>query len=152
MGVETQLIELFHQINRRLIHVMMPLIKERQFTVAEMFMLMRLSKGGPCRITDLASMIGIPASTSTGILDRLEGQGFVTRNQDPDDRRSVIVRATPKVHDLTGHILAPMEKTIKTVLSKMPETRVRSLVKDLQYVLEELEHKDYPGCKEAGKS
>ncbi|MDX1381138.1 MAG: MarR family transcriptional regulator [Xanthomonadales bacterium] len=38
----------------------------------------------------------ITKGTLTGIIDRLEDKGLVTRETDPEDRRSTIVRLTPE--------------------------------------------------------
>jgi DNA-binding MarR family transcriptional regulator len=41
----------------------------------------------------LARRAGLHPATMTGILDRLESGGWVARERDPSDRRSVVVRA-----------------------------------------------------------
>lgn len=50
--------------------------------------------------TALPSQLGVKLGLTTGsvtvMLDRLERLGHLTREPDPDDRRKVIVRATPK--------------------------------------------------------
>jgi DNA-binding MarR family transcriptional regulator len=43
--------------------------------------------------TEIANMTGLPTSTVTRVVNRLEAAGFVRRSPDPDDRRSVIVTA-----------------------------------------------------------
>jgi DNA-binding MarR family transcriptional regulator len=42
----------------------------------------------------------IPAATLTRQLDRLTGLGLVERELDPNDRRAVLVRLTPRAHKL----------------------------------------------------
>jgi DNA-binding MarR family transcriptional regulator len=51
---------------------------------------------GPLGIGDLAAAEGVAASTMTRLVDGLERDGLVGRGPDPDDRRGVLVRATPK--------------------------------------------------------
>ncbi|MDR3599683.1 MAG: MarR family transcriptional regulator [Desulfosporosinus sp.] len=43
------------------------------------------------KFKDLALKLSMDGATLTGILDRLERQGFVIRADDPEDRRSVLV-------------------------------------------------------------
>jgi len=52
---------------------------------------------GPLSPTALARRAGLHPATVTGILDRLQRGGWVTRERDPDaaDRRAVTVRALP---------------------------------------------------------
>ena len=48
---------------------------------------------GPLSPSALAQRSGLHPATITGILDRLERGGWVTRERDPSDRRGVLVRA-----------------------------------------------------------
>jgi DNA-binding MarR family transcriptional regulator len=52
-----------------------------------------LSREGPLSPTSLARLTGLHPATLTGILDRLERDGWIARDRDPDDRRGVVVRA-----------------------------------------------------------
>jgi DNA-binding MarR family transcriptional regulator len=51
-----------------------------------------LSRHGPLTPSDLARRAGLHPATMTGILDRLERAGWVTRDRDPSDRRAVLIR------------------------------------------------------------
>jgi DNA-binding MarR family transcriptional regulator len=51
---------------------------------------------GPISIGELAAAEGVRPPTMTRLVDGLERDGLVKREPDPDDRRGVIVRATPK--------------------------------------------------------
>ncbi len=51
---------------------------------------------GPLGIGELAAAEGVAAPTMTRLVDGLERDGLVGRGPDPDDRRGVLVRATPK--------------------------------------------------------
>jgi DNA-binding MarR family transcriptional regulator len=53
---------------------------------------------GPMTAGDLADLTGLTTGAITGVIDRLEKAGFVRREDDPNDRRRVIVRAIPKRH------------------------------------------------------
>lgn len=55
-----------------------------------------LSRNGPTGPTALARGVGVHPATMTGILDRLERDGWIARERDPDDRRAVLVRALPE--------------------------------------------------------
>ena len=53
-----------------------------------------ITKYGPLSPSALARRAGLHPATMTGILDRLEGGGWITRDRDPDatDRRAVTIR------------------------------------------------------------
>jgi DNA-binding MarR family transcriptional regulator len=54
-----------------------------------------ISRQGPLSPGALARRAGLHPATMTGILDRLERGGWVSRDRDPGDRRAVAVRALP---------------------------------------------------------
>ena len=53
-----------------------------------------ITRYGPLSPSALARRAGLHPATMTGILDRLEGGGWITRDRDPDatDRRAVTIR------------------------------------------------------------
>ena len=62
-----------------------------------------ISRHGPLSPSTVAKSARMHPATMTGILDRLERAGWITRERDPNDRRSVLVRAVPsRAHELFG--------------------------------------------------
>jgi DNA-binding MarR family transcriptional regulator len=53
----------------------------------------QIGREGPLSPTSLARLTGQHPATLTGILDRLERDGWIARERDPSDRRGVVVRA-----------------------------------------------------------
>ncbi|MFF0270087.1 MarR family winged helix-turn-helix transcriptional regulator [Kribbella sp. NPDC004536] len=53
---------------------------------------------GPLTPRQLAERTGLTSGTITGVIDRLEAHGFVTREPDPRDRRKVVV--TPSLEKI----------------------------------------------------
>src|SRR5437763_2158609 len=51
-----------------------------------------LSFSGRMTAGELAKQTGLTTASITGVVDRLEEAGFVTRERDPHDRRRVVVR------------------------------------------------------------
>jgi DNA-binding MarR family transcriptional regulator len=60
-----------------------------------------IGRHGPLSPTALARLAGLHAATVTGILDRLEKAGWITRDRDPEDRRAVVVEVQrERVHEI----------------------------------------------------
>lgn len=142
MNGEIQLMELFHQINSKIWKLLMPIFREKKLSIAEISVLMRMNRKAACRATELATMIGIPTSTVTGILDRLEKRGFLERSQDPNDRRSIQITVTPKTKEFIAGLMTPMEGMLRKAFRSMPDSRSRRLIEDLRFILETLEQQN----------
>ncbi len=64
---------------------------------------------GPCRISELVRVFGYKPSTLTGTLDRLEEAGFLTREPNAEDRRSVLIQVTPEGAEVAGALRRRLE-------------------------------------------
>src|SRR5262249_50118527 len=65
-------------------------------TVSQNYTLRDLYFKGPRSMSELAGQLGVPLSTMTGVVDQLEGKGYVERMDHPEDRRSLQVRLSPE--------------------------------------------------------
>jgi DNA-binding MarR family transcriptional regulator len=52
-----------------------------------------IDRYGPLRPSALARLAGLHPATMTGIIDRLERGGWISRERDPADRRGVVVQS-----------------------------------------------------------
>ncbi|MEW2357537.1 MarR family transcriptional regulator [Spirillospora sp. NPDC029432] len=75
-----------------------------------------LNRHGPLSPSALARTAGLHPATMTGILDRLQRGGWITRERDPDgpDRRAVIVRVRgdrlPEIYRLLSGMNTRMDR------------------------------------------
>ena len=142
MRNEIQLVELFEQINHKLRKLLAPVFRKNELSITEVNVLMLMDRKKTSRMTELTTMLGIPASTLTGILDRLVLHGFLERGPDPDDRRGVLVTATPKLNKFMQSCTDSIGNMLKTAFESMSESRLNRLLQDLQFVLENLAQND----------
>ena len=77
--------------------------------------LMTLWQADALQVVALGRRAGLEPSTMTGLLDRMERDGLVTRNIDPGDRRAQLVRLTRLGHD----VKAPVEAVVTAVLDRV---------------------------------
>lgn len=66
-----------------------------RITVAQSGVLFLLKQRDRRMISELGRVLGIENSAMTGLIDRLEKSGFVTRVTDPADRRALLICVTP---------------------------------------------------------
>ena len=76
--------------------------------------LAELEKATPKR---LAESTGLSTGAITGIVDRLERAGFASRERNPDDRRSIIVRAENSVR--LARLTMPAFDSLTAAMSKL---------------------------------
>ena len=67
----------------------------------------------------VADALGVSRTTVTGLLDRLEGEGLITRAIDPHDRRCFVLHLTEKGQTLVGEINGRRREHIRLGLAKM---------------------------------
>jgi len=74
---------------------------------------------GPMRIGDLACLLEIVPRSATSRVDDLEEAGLVTRSADPNDRRSVIIAATPEGQELVTRLRAQRRAGAETLFAPL---------------------------------
>ena len=87
-----------------------------------------LRTDGPMTPGELSQATGLPSSTTTRVLDRLEAKGMVERRPDPADRRKVRVHAV-QFHDQR------VEAAYDEILTQMEEVHAGFTVAELRTVL-----------------
>lgn len=103
--------------------------------------LLYLNRVGSVRQGELADVLGLDRSSMVRLIDTLEQQGLVLREDDPDDRRAKKIVLTPaaqpvvqaamdaalRVLDGAVEGISPMElettvQVLETMLSRLPQT------------------------------
>jgi DNA-binding MarR family transcriptional regulator len=83
-----------------------------------------ISRQGPLGPSALARRAGLHPATITGILDRLERAGWVTRERDSSDRRAVVVRALPDRGRELFALYAGMDASMTSLCAGYDETEL----------------------------
>jgi DNA-binding MarR family transcriptional regulator len=84
---------------------------------------------GPCTPGKLAERTRLTSGGVTVMLDRLEKAGYVKREPNPSDRRSVLVRVDPKKLKKIHAEYAAVNKRLDASLAEIPEGELRLVVK-----------------------
>ena len=83
-----------HRATRQIGLYLEPRCAELGVSTSEGHLLSYLRTYAPCPIAEIVRVFGIRPSTMTSILERLDERGLLTRQPDPDDRRSVRIELT----------------------------------------------------------
>jgi len=116
------------------------IIQQMSLTPAQLFVLMFLEEHPVCRPGDISREMGIAAPTATGIVDRLERDGYVRRIPDEQDRRAVnISLAENGIEFLKDMRRKKYERTCRILNVLTPEDR-ENYVRILKKLLEGVEN------------
>jgi len=96
------------------------------------------TRGGVPTMSTLAGDTLQHCATVTGVVDRLEMMGLVTRQRDAEDRRQVLVELTPAAADLLSRIRGNRERRLRETLLRLPDEDVSELLRLLRVYLEVL--------------
>ena len=93
-----------------------------------------INRHGPISPSALARRAGLHPATMTGILDRLERGGWITRDRDPQavDRRAVAVRATRERVSEVFHLYQGMNASMDQICDRYDDGQLQVLADFLQ--------------------
>lgn len=89
--------------------------------------LARLQREGPARLTELAAAEGISQPSMTSLVARLSAQGLVRRDDDPTDRRAVVLSLTPAGADLLAQRRASRTARLAPALADLSPDELRRI-------------------------
>ena len=88
-----------------------------------------LSFSGQMTAGELARATGLTTASITGVIDRLEEAGFVSRERDPHDRRRVVVRlAVDKAIREVAGVFVPMLRDWRDMAARYSDDELRLIV------------------------
>ena len=108
----------------RTLHALSSALADLNLSAAEINALANLGDGGTLNVRQLSERTGTRASTLTGLLDRLENRGYLTRELDPADRRSFRLPLTPDGQAAAARVLAAIADLERGALSGLPAEQV----------------------------
>lgn len=106
-------------------------LKLGEFTMPQSMILCNLAHYKKMKISELSSIMGLTNSTVSGIVDRLENQGLVTRQRCTKDRRIVYVTLNPEYEKkyLTMH--DSLDSYFEDILTEIPTEQRASILESL---------------------
>lgn len=109
---------------------------ELDLTMKQLKVLMVLCSLGPSRPSVIASCIGASAANATGVLDRLEAQGYVERRPDTADRRALLVALTESGQATVDELHSAGQQRLSRALIEMTEPDLEALHQGLAALVE----------------
>lgn len=105
---------------------------ERTVTVTQFRTLVVLDSNGETNLSGLAERLGVNSSTALRMIDRLLVAGLVTRRDNPDTRREVLLGLTAAGRRVVRRVTERRRAELARVVSAMPPERRTELLAALR--------------------
>ncbi len=96
-------------------------------THIQFFLLIALYEKEGMSVSELAAKVALDKSTMTGLIDRMEREGFVERHQNPNDRRAYCIYLTEKARDMRKDLISIYREVNSMYLHTLSEEEKRIL-------------------------
>ena len=103
-------------------------------TMAQLKSLFFISNQGSAHSGKLATALGVTPTNITGIIDRLVKQGLVSRTEDTQDRRVILLQATARGEELVVKLRERRRGYLAQVLTHLSVDELATLVQGLNFL------------------
>ena len=108
---------------RTVISVYRPLLEPMNLTHPQYLVMLALWQDAPLSVTELSRRLELDPGTLSPLLKRLEAAGYLTRERDPGDERSLAVRLTPSGVALRAQAEQIPPAIVERLDMELPELR-----------------------------
>jgi DNA-binding MarR family transcriptional regulator len=115
------------------------LLRRRKLTTSQLATLRQLGRAGALSAGELAREIAVSQATITGIVDRLEVRGLVTRTRSAEDRRKVVIELTAAGREVVASSPPPLHERFMVRLAELPEDERREIDRMLRRIVDMME-------------
>jgi len=129
--------ELISKINKKYEKLQRKNIKELNLTPTQHLILRKLWADDGRQFKELADSCDCTRSTITGVVDTMEEHKLVTREKNPEDRRSTLVKLTDKGKNLKN-ATPPIESMVNGCCPEINQDEIETLGELLQKLLNSL--------------
>jgi DNA-binding MarR family transcriptional regulator len=126
-----EVVELERQVSRIVGRYAPSVWIDSGLTLAQLRSLFIIANEGSTNFRKLAEALKVTPANVTGIVDRLEEQGLVSRTPNPEDRREITLQATDKGKSLVSNLKEAGIKEMTKILSLLSLGELSALVQGL---------------------
>ncbi|NBI05999.1 MarR family winged helix-turn-helix transcriptional regulator [Senegalia massiliensis] len=106
--------------------------KEMNLTGPQGMLIGILSKYEEMKISDISQKMGLSNSTVSGIVDRMEKQGYIERIRSKEDRRVVHVKITPSFKEKSKNHFSKVENKIDDIIKNGTKEEIEKIYEGLE--------------------
>ena len=121
------------------VHFSHVLARQLRLAPSDLTAIGHLYNDGPLTPRELATRMEMTSGTMTALLDRVEKAGFLSRQSNPNDRRSLLISVTPAGQHAMQWVDEHFDAVLREALEQAPAPVVEALVTVLRELSEALE-------------
>lgn len=81
---------------------------------------------------ELCERLYLACSTATDLIDRMEKNGYLERNRDPDDRRVIRLSITEKGQNIIDQVINARRRYVDSILKQLTQKEIDQLAQALE--------------------
>ena len=117
----------YDALHERLIAIHTPDVVDMSLTLAQIKVIYVTAAAGTLTMGQLAERLGTTLSTTSGAVDRLVREGLLARHEGQQDRRQVLVEATPTALEQIERMSELGRTRLRQMLMSMPTADVMTV-------------------------
>ncbi|MDY6970732.1 MAG: MarR family transcriptional regulator [Thermodesulfobacteriota bacterium] len=117
------------------------LVRQFGLTGPQLIVLQEISRLGEVSVGEIAKAISLGQATVTGILERLENRGLITKRRGENDKRRVLVQATSASKQLLDKAPPPMQEHFIQQLTNLQDWEQAMILSSLQRIVSMMDAK-----------
>jgi DNA-binding MarR family transcriptional regulator len=106
-----------------------------------------ISNRGATTTGKLATALKVTPTNVTGIIDRLLEKDLITRIGDPDDRRVLVLRTTPKGDELVAELRQKRRERMTELFNQLSDKDAETVAQGLKIMVKAIEAKQEEAAK-----
>jgi DNA-binding MarR family transcriptional regulator len=118
------------------------LVHRYGLTGPQLVVLKELVESSPLSVGDVASSVNLSQATVTGILDRLERKGMVSRSRSTQDKRKVLVSHTASAEEVLAGAPPLLQEHFTKAFARLPDWEQTQVLSSLQRIVSLMEAGD----------
>jgi DNA-binding MarR family transcriptional regulator len=141
-GLITEIIELQRKLGRAWRQYELDVWMGLPLTMAQLKSLFFINNQGSTNSGKLAAALGVTPTNVTGIIDRLVKQGLVSRSEDVQDRRILVLQATDRGEALVAKLRERRRGYLSEVLARLSVDELATLAQGLNSLVKASEARE----------
>ena len=110
-------------------------------SIGQLKSLFFISNRGTTSLGKLAEALRVTPTNTTGIVDRLMKRGLITRTENPEDRRMLMLRTTPLGDELIGELRQKRKEHMIELFTRLTDEEAAAVTKSLKIMVKAIEAK-----------